>query len=311
MATPRENEAGTNPPTPRPKPESLRVHPATPISQLSLSEDKDASSPLALTPMILPITPTDVLGRTFSNASDLSNSARSLARFDADLSSTEDEVLSLSKTETDHPRPFSTEHAEPATPVRSPRSNQANEQGTDCDNGGHVSTYHEPNNDSSQPHLAEQAVAGAVLDRAKIEEADPDNEGNPSTWYKTPVLYKIACHEKSPLGLKRVNRYSDKPFEGLRESEGRLEVSVMDVCDSSTGTFDRLPTEKSRGNQSRELFGTPKFEDNTKPFELGRDFIIVMNSQRFVRIMSKAVISFIKQSLPYHSNALKDEELLI
>ena len=320
MASPRDNEAGSNPPTPRPKPESLRAHPATPI--LQLSEDKDTSSPLASTPMIFPVTPTDVLGRTFSNASDLSNSARSLARFDADLSFTEDDVPRLSKAETDS-RPSTPEHplvvTEPATRAGSPQLTQANEKEIDCDNELAISTDEGVNSDSSQLHSAEHLMtmpssqAGSVqLNSAKNEEADLDNEGNPSTWYKTPVLYKIACHEKTQSGDKRVNRYSDKPFEGLREAEGRLGVSVMDVCVDSNGMFDTLPTEKNRRrNQTRELFGKPNFEDDDKPFKLGSDFIIVSSTPNSVRIMSKAVINFIKQNLPYYPKALKSEELIL
>jgi hypothetical protein len=234
----------------------------------------------------------------------------------------DNETDSFSAPGPPHSRPSPSEHTlvvtEPASRAGSPQLDQANEQEDDHDNGVSISTDGEIIIDSAQLHLTEHATAMSAspaesiqLNHANNEDVDLDNEGNPSAWYKTPVLYKIACHENSQSGgKKRVNRYSNKPFEGLREAEGRLRVSVMDVCVDSFGMFDTLPNERSRRNQSRELFGQ-NLEDDDKPFKLGRDFIIVLSTPDHVRIMSKAVISFIKKNLPYDPQALKSEELVL
>jgi hypothetical protein len=127
--------------------------------------------------------------------------------------------------------------------------------------------------------------------------------------YKRGVLWKLVCVEKSSNGVTRVNRYSDKCFEGVEQAEERSKVSVMDVIDASEGTFDFPPDQRRRRNQSRDLFGTKAFEDDAKPFKLGVDFISTTAHMRSVRIMSQDVVDFIKRALPYYPQALAEKEL--
>jgi hypothetical protein len=142
---------------------------------------------------------------------------------------------------------------------------------------------------------------------ANDQEAHSSDGSQTHMGYRIAVLWKLICQEKS--SNTRVNRYSDKCFEGVEQAEERSKVSVMDVIDVSEGTFDFLPDQRRRRNQSRDLFGTKAFEDDAKPFKLGVDFISTTAHMRSVRIMSQDVVDFIKRALPYYPRALAEKEL--
>jgi hypothetical protein len=106
----------------------------------------------------------------------------------------------------------------------------------------------------------------------------------------------------------KIDRYSSKPFEGLKDSENRRSLSVMDVVVHISGMFK---PGRTRENQRREHWGTDKLEDDKLPFVVGKDFISRSYSPTSARIMSTYGIDFLKEGLLYYPSEIRDQELWI
>jgi DNA polymerase III delta prime subunit len=260
-------------PTKPPKPSSLRVGSITPRAQPI--EDSDISSSPLASPRISLIGP--------SSSSKIASSHTS--------SQPADKRLSLAASDLES------------------RLEDAN-IGDSCDTGVDHVQLHPAEEDQDMVTKPEpQSTTSSIHDNLPTDQEIGSRDGSKTHMgYKTGVLWKLICTDSSK---NRVNRYSDKCFEGVEHAEERSKVSVMDVVDSCEGMFDFPPDQRRRRNQSRDLFGTELFEDDAKPFKLGVDFISTSVHPRTVRIMSQDVVDFIKRSLPYSPQALAEKELSI